>query len=92
MVLEVPFLATPLIVPPLVILAILILALGLGIFAVYKSMKTNCGILSHILAFILAPFWLIWYYVFGGQNRCTINNIGGKHLDMYSKMINEKYS
>jgi hypothetical protein len=75
-------------------LPILLLLLGglvLAIFAVYKSRQCGQGIVMNVIAFLLAPFWLVWYYLMGGKNQCGMSKISAGQLEAYSKMINQKF-
>jgi len=71
---------------------ILVALLALGAFAVYKSVKCKKGMLSHVLAFLFAPFWLFYHYkIDKDKDKCGVNQISAGQLDAYSKMISQNY-
>ena len=55
---------------PVLMIVLLIAGVVAAIFATYTSVKCKKSIISHILAFMFAPFWLVHHYLMGGKNTC----------------------
>jgi len=53
------------------LLGLLLITAVLIYFAVKKSIRCKKGKLSHVLAFLFAPFWLAYHYLISDNTDCV---------------------